>query len=446
MGRYDRLSGTRIVTTLPPREANRGHARTVATIQVEAMRAKGAVVLPVDTGWAYAGDLQSGFKCLAEIAAFKPDLVLPLPTATHGLIYRFGQVDAQGWASPNNLFVDQMGLPTILMWDGVIEMFVQMRVPTFEPDASVPGMLARLRDQLKSPLYYHYAFDAGNVEKARQLGVLDTDRVRWGPAPAYGNHADYGLANPLADSYDRDVAFTGNLFMPTVRSQRYAEHAAIRRFEEVALAGADQDLNRAYWRLIEAGLDSVDPASRAATRLDWDESFFWNYLGADFMAKLTTRTRLNALKAIRHDVAIFGLQHHPEAAALLAGSPHLRFEGSRDFVTEMPALNARTKVTVDVINVHLPTTTTAKVLGCFASGGVCLFNAKPLFRDTFGPAADAVMFRDVDDLNAKLDRLLTHDAERREIAAHFKHEVLANHKFIDLIADLVTWVMDDLGR
>jgi len=446
MGRHDRLKGARIVATLPPPEANRGHARTVATIQIEAMRAKGAVVLPVDTAWAYAGDLRSGLRCVAEIADFKPDLALPLPSATHGLIYRFGLIDAQGWASPNNLFVDQLGLPTILMWDGVIEMFAQLRVPTFEPGASVPGMLARLRDQLKSPLYYHYAFDRGNVEKLRGLGVLETDRVRYGPAPAYGNHVDYGLANPLADSYDQDVAFTGNLFLPTVRAQRHAEHEAIRRFEAVALGGADADVNRSYWSLIEAGLADLEAPIRAGARLDYDESFFWSYLGSDFMAKLTTRTRLNMLRATRRDVAVFGLQHHPEAAALLDALPHLRFEGSRDFATEMPALNARTKVTVDVVNVHLPTSTTAKIAGCFASGGVCLFNAKALFRDAFGPAADAVMFRDDDDLNAKLDGLLTHDAARREIAAHFKHEILANHKFIDLIADMVTWVLDDLGR
>jgi len=131
---------------------------------------------------------------------------------------------------------------------------------------------------------------------------------------------------------------------------------------------------------------------------------------------------------------------------LLDGQPHLRFCGSRDFITEMPTLNARTKVTVDVVNVHLPTSTTAKIAGCFAAGGVCLFNAKELFRDTFGAAADAVMFDDFEDLNAKLDRLLTFEAERRDIAAHFKHEILANHKFIDLMADMVTWVLDDLGR
>jgi hypothetical protein len=337
-------------------------------------------------------------------------------------------------------------LPTILIWDGIIEMFAQMRVPTFDPEHSAPGMVAFLRDQLKSPLYYHCAFDRGNVEKLQALGVLDTPKVRCTPGPAYGNHVDYGLANPLADSHDDDIAFTGNLFLPTVRAQQHSRHDGVRRFEQVALTAADDDVTRSYWSLIEAGLASLDDASRREARLDYDESFFWSYLGSDFMAKLTTRTRLNALRAVRRPVAVYGLQHHPEAAMLLDGLPHLAFKGSREFVHEMPVLNARTKVTVDVVNVHVPTSTTAKITGCFASGGVCLFNAKVLFREAFGEAADAVMFHDYDELNAKLDRLLTFETERREIAAHFKHEILENYKFIDVIADMVTWVLDDLGR
>ena len=52
------------------------------------------------------------------------------------------------------------------------------------------------------------------------------------------------------------------------------------------------------------------------------------------------------------------------------------------------------------------------------------------------------MYHDFDDMNAKLDHLLSHDRERAEIAAYFKSRVHAEHTFIGLLAELVAWVRE----
>jgi spore maturation protein CgeB len=132
----------------------------------------------------------------------------------------------------------------------------------------------------------------------------------------------------------------------------------------------------------------------------------------------------------------------PQSERLLADRPNLRFRGKADYVTELPRLNRRSKVTLDVVTAHFPNSTTAKIAGCFAAGGLCLFNAKPAFRDAFGADADRVMYRDFDDMNAKIDHLLTHDRERDELAAFFQAGVREKHTFIGLLAEMVAWVRE----
>jgi spore maturation protein CgeB len=132
----------------------------------------------------------------------------------------------------------------------------------------------------------------------------------------------------------------------------------------------------------------------------------------------------------------------PASAALLSAYPHLSYKAAKDPVAELPRLNRRTKVTLDVVTSHFPTGITAKIAGCFTSGGLCLFNYKSAFRDAFGPDADRVMYRDVDDMNAKLDNLLSHERERTELAAFLQAELREKCTYIGLLAELVAWVRE----
>jgi spore maturation protein CgeB len=155
---------------------------------------------------------------------------------------------------------------------------------------------------------------------------------------------------------------------------------------------------------------------------------------------------LNALGACHQPVSIYGLMFDPASAALLQAHPHISFKGSADPVDALPRLNQRTKVTLDVVTAHFPTGITAKIAGCFATGGLCLFNAKSAFREAFGSAADQVMYRDFEDMNAKLDHLLTRDRERLELADFFKAEILRKYTYTNLVAELVAWVKETVPQ
>jgi spore maturation protein CgeB len=78
-------------------------------------------------------------------------------------------------------------------------------------------------------------------------------------------------------------------------------------------------------------------------------------------------------------------------------------------------------------------------MGCFACGGLVLFDYKDDFRRTMGDVADQVMFRTTDGLNTQIDAYLTNPRKRRDVASYLQHRVvtefswavLARHILVD---------------
>jgi hypothetical protein len=439
---YEALRGARIIATLPLPQENGGWFHQAALQLIAAMRYHGAEVFPLDVGYFHNNNLTQLFRQLNELHGFNPEMVVSTPAAAHAMHCKTGNVVAgDGRYVPNNLFIDNLKLPTIFIWDTMADLFTALGVPSLDPERSRQGVLADLRDQLNDPLCFHCAFDQQHVDTLRELGVLTTAQVRVRLGPAYPHHVAYGAAAE-DDGYDEDVAFAGNLFSPRPPRSHGRSREILEALRDRVIAEFDRDMNISYWDALQAALAELDEADRRAVKLTYDQSFFWDYLCVDIMSSVITHTRLRALGASRHPISVYGLMFDPQSADLLQPYPHLTVKGAADFITGMPRLNRRAKLTLDVVTAHFPTGTTIKILNCFASGGVCLFNAKPAFRAAFGSAAEQVMYRDFDDMNAKLDHLLSHDRERAEIAAYFKSKVHADHTFIGLLAELVAWVRE----
>jgi hypothetical protein len=409
---------------------------------IAALRENGAEVFPFDMSYVHDGDVAKLFRQLPPLTAFDPEMVVSMPTAMHAMRCKTGRVVLDdGRYVPNNLFIDNLKLPTILIWDTMAELFMALGVPMLDPAKSRSGVLADLRTQINDPLCFHCAFDQQHVDTLRALGALTTPQVRVRLATGQPHHVAHGLAAE-PDGYDEAVAFTGNLFSPRPPRGQGQQQVVLERLLHRVMALMAADPLASYWESIERALGELDPAERSDAKLSFDESFFWEYLCVDIMSTATTQGRMNALAASRHPVSIYGLMFDPQSTQLLQRHPHLVAKGAADYQTELPRLNRRTKVTLDVVTAHFPTGSTFKVLSCFASGGLCLFNAKPAFAAAFGDAAEHVMFRDYDDMNAKLDRLLSRDRERLELIEHIKAKVHAEHTTIGLLAELVEWVRE----
>jgi hypothetical protein len=339
---------------------------------------------------------------------------------------------------PNNLFVDNMKLPTIVVWDGIAEVFATLGNPSFDPARSIDGTLAALRDQINNPLFFHCFLDQDHITTLRRLGVLTTSHVRHHLAAVYRPSELYGRG-PADAGYDEEIAFTGNLFSDIPRRGDDGTAGIIERFLQKVVARLDADICSSYWDAVETARAEIGETDCRTAKLDPDHSFFWEFVAFDVLGALVTRTRMNALRACRHPVSIYGLMHNPASKTLLEEVPHLSFKQALPFAA-LPRLNQRTKVTLDVVTPLFTTGITAKIAGCFAAGGLCLFNAKMAFRDAFGDDADQVMYSDLDDMNGKLDHLLTHDHKRTELAAFFKAEMLEKYTYPNLVAELAAWV------
>jgi hypothetical protein len=441
---YDALRGARIVATVPAPHENGGWFHQAAQLQIAALRAHGAEVFPFDVSYVHAGDLGLMFRQVGALRDFRPEMVLSTPTAMHALHCKTGNIVlGDGRYVPSNLFVDNLKLPTILIWDTMAELFATLGIPNLDPDRSRRGVLADLSAQINDPLCFHCALDRQHVETMRRLGVLTTPNVKVTIPRAFPHHVAYA-AEPDEPGYDEAVAFTGNLFSPRPPRGAGAVQEILQHLLQRVLAAFDRDIGASYWDAVNAAMAELgDDACRAA-KLDHDESFFWEYLCVDIMSSVITQTRMRALAAARQPVSVYGLMFDPQSAHMLQRYPNLTAKGAAHYVTGLPRLNRRTKVTLDVVTTHFVNSPTAKVLNCFASGGLCLFDAKPAFREAFGSDAERVTFGDFDEMNAKLDHLLTHDRERAELTGYFQQRINRDFTMLGLFAELVAWVRESV--
>src|SRR5258706_8509371 len=129
------------------------------------MRRHGAEVFPLDVSYVHAGDLRLLFAQLAALGDFNAEMVISTPTAMHALHCKTGNIVlGDGRYVPNNLFIDNLRLPTVLIWDTMAELFATLGIPSLDPANSRSGVLADMRAQINDPLCFHYAFDQQHVD------------------------------------------------------------------------------------------------------------------------------------------------------------------------------------------------------------------------------------------------------------------------------------------
>jgi hypothetical protein len=119
----------------------------------------------------------------------------------------------------------------------------------------------------------------------------------------------------------------------------------------------------------------------------------------------------------------------PKSVASLRDQYRIRFLKCLDYFTELPLLFMNSDVIVDVVNLGYNTGVSPKIMGCFAAGGLILFDYKEDFGRIMGSVADEVMYRSVDHLNSMVDGYLTNPHRRRDVARYLQHRVATEFSF-----------------
>lgn len=168
-------------------------------------------------------------------------------------------------------------------------------------------------------------------------------------------------------------------------------------------------------------LQELSPYTEDSTGVQTPAYVYANYF---INRKLTQIERQQLLSAVaaRHSLKLFTL--NPSAVI-----PHARNMGVADYYSEMPYVFHESKINLNISLRSIKSGIPLRCMDILGAGGFLLTNYQADFLRHFVPDEDFVYYEDESDLLTKVDYYLSHDKERREIAANGHEKTRRNHCF-----------------
>jgi hypothetical protein len=416
------LAGLRIVATLPPHGWFGGVDYNFAVEMADELRTLGATVFDLHVSGFTSGNDLYVHDAIEALKTFRPDVAISLPNALYALICA---------TKGRNVFKDILEIPTLMLWDhGLLQLPRQIlnHWPNTPADA-MGGSIRRLRTALNHPLYLHYSPDRGHIAAMDKLGVIKSSEVRFFLQPAYPNFVRHSYRTAPPTAFHTRMAFAGNVYLQAARDLPFRHQPALAGIESRVLAAKRSRLTECLWDLIMAEIDALDKPVRKELGLDANSTFFWNFMHEEIEVAGNTDVRLSVLTGLRREYEFFGNFMEPKSVSTLRDQYRIRFRKCLDYFTELPLLFMNSDVIVDVINLGYNTGISPKVMGCFACGGLMLFDYKDDFFQSMGEIGNQVMYRSVDHLNSLVEEFLGNPRKRRDVSRYIQHRVCTEFNF-----------------
>jgi hypothetical protein len=416
------LAGLRIVATLPPQGWFGGIDYNFAVEMADELRTLGAAVFDLDVAGFTSGNDVYIHDAIEALKTFRPDVAISLPNALYALICA---------SKGQNVFKDILQIPTLMLWDhGLLQLPRQIlnHWPN-TPAEAMGGCVRRLRKALNHSLYLHYSPDRGHIAALDKLGVIESSKVRFFLQPAYPNFVRHSCRTAPPTAFHTRMSFAGNVYLQAARDLPFRHQPVLAGIESRVLAAKKSRLTECLWDLIMAEIDALDKPARKEFRLDANSTFFWNFMHEEIEVVGNTDVRLAVLTGLKHDYEFFGNFMEPKSVSTLRDQYRIRFRKCLDYFTELPLLFMNSDVIVDVINLGYNTGVSPKVMGCFACGGLMLFDYKDDFFQSMGEIGNQVMYRSVDHLNALVEEFLGNPRKRRDVSRYIQHRVCTEFNF-----------------
>jgi hypothetical protein len=420
------LSALKVVVTMPPPEWFGGVDFDFAVEMAEEVRALGATVFELDTApfvWRNASQIDDAIEAVRR---FRPDVALSLPNAGYLLLCCT--------LSGANIFRDVLQIPSIMLWDHGL---FQLPARALDPlpllvEEAQPDALARIREVIDHPLYHHYSPDRGHTDALDRLGILSRDKVQWFLQPPYPNFVKFGYREAAAGAFRTRVAFAGNVYLNSSAQLPFAGVPELVAIQEDMVATKIRDLTVPLWDILMSRIDALRPGTRQKLGLVPDSSFFWRFVYDQVALVGNTSVRLHVLTGLKREFDFFGNFMEPGATTELRTRYRINVRKSLDYFTELPLLFMNSDVVVDVVNLGYNSGISPKIMGCFACGGLALFDYKPDFEEAMGNQGHEVMYRTVDELNTLVDRYLGDPRRRRDVSRYLQHLAVTRYSFTAL--------------
>lgn len=425
------LKGLRIAFTLPPHGWFGGVDYNFAIEMSDELRTLGAELFSVDVAGFTSRNEVYEQNVVEGLRGFKADVAISLPNALYILLC--------STHDGKNIFRDILRIPALMLWDhGLLQLPRQiLNHNPSTPEEAQSGAVRRIRRALDHPLYIHYSPDKGHMAAMEQCGVLPASRVRFFLQPAYPNFVRFGYMSPPANAFRTRISFAGNVYVDAAENLPFRKRAELAGIESRVLTAKRSRLTECLWDLLTHEIESLDAGTRKDLRLTPDSTFFWNFMHEEIEMVGNTDVRLTVLTGLRHEFEFYGNFVEPKSASVLRDRYRILFRKSLDYFTELPLLFKNSDLIVDVINLGYNTGVSPKVMGCFACGGVMLFDYKDDFRQTMGEVADQVMYRDVDHLNSLIDGFLANPRKRSDVSRYLQYRVATEFSFAVLAKRLL---------
>jgi hypothetical protein len=350
----------------------------------------------------------------AAIAA-KPDLITAI-NLNYYLGARVGADDVLG----------ALDVPATLAWDdplGALTGYLNWERQSTMGDLGPRGVdpLPRFRELLRAPGTRHFAADSGHMAAMLELGLVEAAQVTWHPFPTFPAFLEQGRRGGVEPKYD--LSFGGNVYQAYAASSAFSSMADYAEITDRVRTGKLRDLGASVWELLQAELEALGSARRAALGLVPTDTLFWDYYMYLAWFATTTAVRLELLTSVPRPVHMFGMFADPASVELLATHPNLVYSGNRHQFRELPETLAATRINLCVSQSLIFKGLPSKFLDCIAAGGFALVDHKDDLVRLFGPVVENVMFRTGDELNAKIEYFLPRDDERRELVEELRTTV-----------------------
>lgn len=277
------------------------------------------------------------------------------------------------------------------------------------------------------PTNYVFLFDKQEYLKLRNMGITT---VYYTVLPVNATIIDYLMQKDFdREKLTCDVSFVGALYNEDHNFFDYL--ADVNEYTKGFLDAVMEAQLKVYgYNFLEEVISSrkiLDELSRASPNvtnkygIETPEYIYANYyLGR----KITSMERQRLLTAVaeRFPLKLFTLNKDYVL-------PNVKNMGAADYYSEMPYIFANSKINLNITLKSIQSGIPLRAMDILGAGGFLLSNFQADFLDCFIPDEDFVYYTDTNDLLAKIDYYLSHDKERKEIAANGHHKVLKNHSF-----------------
>ena len=152
------------------------------------------------------------------------------------------------------------------------------------------------------------------------------------------------------------------------------------------------------------------------------------------------RYRIRLLEALGDfDLHIYGNEDWNKVAA---GSPVMKhFKGPADPVKQLPAIFVSSKINLNIHSVQCRGSLNQRDFNAPIAGGFLLSDWVPASARYFDPGEEAVYFKDIKDLRAKINYYLKHPEERNRIIKSGRKNVLQQHTYLKRVEQLM-YILD----